>query len=77
MRRVESMLDYIRSNLDNIRRTWGATSSQYSAASEIMQKYFDDNIKEMNMNDDQQQASLDELVAKLSLDENSPAPKLS
>lgn len=69
LRQVESMLDYIRANLDNIRRTWGVTSSQYGAASEIMQKYFNENIKKLNLNDDQQQASLDDLLAKMSLDE--------
>lgn len=72
LKQVEGMLDYIRANLDNIRRTWGIASSQYRAASEIMQEYFNENIKKLNLNQVQQQASLDELIAKLSLDESDP-----
>lgn len=64
---VESMLDYIRANLSNVCRTWGAASPQYRDASEIMQKYFDENIKKLDAN--VHEAALQDLIAKLSLDD--------
>jgi len=66
---VEGVLDYIRANLSNIRNTWGSSSPQYKAASEIMQKYFDENMKKMNV--DVQETNLEDLLASMSLDEKS------
>lgn len=73
LKQVEIMLDYIRANLDNVRRTWGTASPQFRAASEIMQKYFNENIKKLDVNVDHQQTSLEDLITKMSLDEN-PLP---
>lgn len=64
---VEGVLDYIRANLNNIRNTWGSASPQYKAASEIMQKYFDENMKRMKI--DVTDTSLEDLLANMSLDE--------
>jgi len=66
---IEGFLDYIRANLNNIRNTWGSSSPQYKAASEIMQKYFDENMKKMNV--DVQETNLEDLLASMSLDEKS------
>lgn len=66
---IEGVLDYIRANLNNIRNTWGSSSPQYKAASEIMQKYFDENMKKMEI--DIEGTSLEDLLANMSLDEKS------
>jgi len=66
---IEGVLDYIQANLNNIRNTWGSSSPQYKAASEIMQKYFNENMKKMKI--DVQDTNLEDLLANMSLDENS------
>lgn len=69
LRLIEGVLDYIRANLNNIRNTWGPSSPQYKAASDIMQKYFDENMNNMNIN--VQETSLEDLLANMSLDKKS------
>lgn len=66
---VEGVLDYIHANLSNIRNTWGSSSIQYKAASEIMQKYFDENMRKLKV--DVRENSLEDLLANMSLDEKS------
>lgn len=66
-KQVEVLIEYVRANQENIRRTWGIDSPQYRAASEIMQTYFSENIKKLNI--DIQGASLEELIANMSLHE--------
>jgi len=65
---IEGVLDYIRANLNNIRNTWGSSSPQYTAASEIMQRYFDENMKKMKI--DIEDTSLEDLLANMSLDKS-------
>lgn len=62
---LEIIIEYVRTNRENIRRTWGDNSPQYHAANEIMQKYFNESVQKLNI--DVQGASLEELIAKLSL----------
>jgi len=66
---VEAVLDFIRSNLSNIRNTWGSSSHQYKDASEIMQKYFDENMKKLQV--DTTEIHLEDLLSNLSLEESS------
>lgn len=66
---IEGVLDFIRGNLNNIRNTWGATSPQYRAASEIMQQYFDENMKRLKINVEETNLSLEDLLANMSIDE--------
>ena len=44
---IEGVLDFIRANLANIERTWGKDSAQYRSTMEIMQQYFDNNLKQL------------------------------
>lgn len=62
---LEILIEYVRANRENIRRTWGDTSPQYHAANEIMQKYFNESVQKLNI--DVQGASLEELIAKMSI----------
>lgn len=64
---IEGVLDYIRGNLNNIQNTWGTSSPQYNAAREILQTYFDENMKKMNL--DIQDTSLEDLIANMSLED--------
>ncbi|KAL2426726.1 hypothetical protein ABEF95_001300 [Exophiala dermatitidis] len=43
--RIDAVLDYIRSNLANILRTWGRESPQYRDAKEMMQAYLVENME--------------------------------
>jgi len=67
---IEAVLDYIRSNLHNIRDTWGADSPQYKAAAEIMDKYLETNMKMLNV----EKPDLEELMQNMSLTDRD-APK--
>lgn len=60
---INHVLDFIRGNLDNISRVWGRDSSQYEAASKVMEKYLDENLKKVNV----QRSDLGDLMSKLSL----------
>lgn len=62
---VELVLDHIRSNLVNIRNTWGADSVQYKSASEIMAQYLEENTKRLKV----AKPDLEELMKQMSLDE--------
>lgn len=62
---LELVLDHIRSNLANIKNTWGADSVQYKSASEIMEQYLEENTKRLKV----AKPDLEELMKKMSLDE--------
>lgn len=72
---INQVLDFIRGNLQNIERTWGANSSQYATARDMMQKYWDANAQTLRQrqrqNDDGDginlDAKLEDLLAGLSL----------
>ena len=61
---LELVLDHIRLNLVNIRNTWGAGSVQYKSASEIMERYLEENTKRLAV----AKPDLEELMNKMSLD---------
>lgn len=60
---IEAVLDYIRSNLSNIRNALGENSPQYKAAAEIMQKYLDENLKRLAVD----HSDIADLMTNLSL----------
>jgi hypothetical protein len=62
---LELVLDHIRSNLANIKNTWGADSVQYKSASEIMEQYLEENTKKLKV----AKPELEELMKKMSLNE--------
>ena len=62
---VEQVLDYIRANLVNIRKTWGVESVQYKSAAEIMDQYLEENMKRLKV----KKPDLEELMKNLSLDQ--------
>ena len=62
---IEAVLDYIRSNLSNIRNVWGVNSPQYKSASEIMHKYLDENLKHHEVEKD----DIADLLEKMSLND--------
>lgn len=66
---IEGVLDFIRANLKNIQYTWGTSSPQYKAASELMQKHFDDNMSKLDV--ETQNTSLEKLLGGLSLADQS------
>ena len=62
---IDALLDYIRSNLSNIRNVWGVDSEQYKSASKIMNTYLDENLKKHDLKKD----DIADLLEKMSLDE--------
>jgi len=44
---LDTLLTYIRTNLSNIRQTWGVESQQYVSAVEIMQAYLTENVERL------------------------------
>lgn len=65
-KRLEQMnqtLDYIRTNLRNVRNTWGDSSPQYRAAVEIMERALTDNATRQMLKD----SELEELMGKMNL----------
>jgi hypothetical protein len=62
---INHVLDFIRGNLSNIEKVWGRGSSQYKAASQVMQQYLDENLKKLNV----ERSGLDHLMQGLSLDD--------
>lgn len=70
---INGVLEFIRGNLRNIESTWGPASPQYKAASEIMQKYFDENMEKMNIDIQKSDLNLSDLLSGMSLGEkNAP-----
>ncbi|RMZ85578.1 hypothetical protein DV737_g624, partial [Chaetothyriales sp. CBS 132003] len=65
---IETVLDYIRSNLANIQKVWGVDSVQYKSASEIMNSYLDENLRAHSVDKD----DIAELLANMSIDETKP-----
>ncbi|KAK5079056.1 hypothetical protein LTR64_002523 [Lithohypha guttulata] len=66
---IEGVLEFIQGNLNNIAKTWGTSSTQYIAARGIMEKYFDENLKKLKIDGEEEHLSLDDLLGKMSLDE--------
>ena len=60
---VEQVLDYIRANLGNIRKTWGGESVQYKSAAHIMNQYLDENMKRLKAS----KPALEDLMKDMSL----------
>jgi hypothetical protein len=63
---IEAVLDYIRSNLNNIRKVWGVDSAQYKSASQIMNSYLDENLKKHDV----QKGDIAELLGRMSIDDD-------
>ena len=75
LRLAEEILDFIRGNLQNIERTWGADSPQYRATREIMQQYWDKNAEDLKSDNIgiNLDIKLEDLLANMSLmEKNSP-----
>lgn len=70
---INHVLDFIRGNLSNIERVWGRQSSQYAAASKLMEQYLDENLDKLNV----QRSDIGDLMQKLSLDEGNPRTHLT
>ena len=68
---INQVLDFIRGNLDNIARVWGRNSTQYEAASKIMEQYLDENLKKVNL----QRSDLGDLMQNLTLNDGSSTSK--
>ena len=64
---IEEVLNFIRGNLNNIESSWGKHSPQYESASQLMEEWLEQNVKELNI----PKSELDELMAKLSLGDKS------
>ena len=60
---MSHILDYIRSNLRNVRNTWGESSPQYQSALEIMERALTENDTCLKIPD----SELEELMGKLDL----------
>ena len=64
LEQMNQILDHIRTNLRNIRNTWGGSSAQYRSAVEIMERALVENAARLKL----QHAELDELMGKLELE---------
>lgn len=62
---VEAVLDYIRANLENIKKVWGVDSAQYKSAATIMNSYLDENLKKQGIEKD----DIADLLKDLKLDD--------
>lgn len=58
---IQAVLDYIRSNLNNIKSTWGVDSPQYKSAAEIMEQSLDANLKRLNV----EKSDIEELMQQI------------
>jgi uncharacterized protein YukE len=67
LEQMNQILDYIRSNLRNIRNTWGASSQQYQSAVEIMERALKDSATRLVLKD----SELEELMGQMSLEDGS------
>lgn len=61
----EAVLDYIRANLLNIRRTWGPDSPQYKSAAKVMDEYLEQNMRRINV----EKPDLENLMQQMTLDD--------
>lgn len=60
---MNQILDHIRSNLRNVRNTWGGSSPQYRSAVAIMERALIENATRLKMQD----SELEELMGRLDL----------
>lgn len=67
---LELVLDHIRANLANIRKTWGPESIQYKSATEIMDQYLEENAKRLKV----QKPNLEDLMQNMKLDDERAEP---
>jgi len=65
LEQMNQLLDHIRANLRNIRRTWGEPSPQYESAVEIMEQALTEHARRLEFGE----GELDELMEKLKLEE--------
>jgi uncharacterized protein YukE len=65
LEQMNQLLDYIRANLRNIRRTWGEASPQYESAVGIMERALTENARRLELGE----VELDELMGKMKLEE--------
>jgi hypothetical protein len=65
---IEAVLDYIRSNLVNIRQTWGQDSVQYKQAAVIMDQHLEQNLKRLQV----EKSDIADLMSSMSLDDKKP-----
>jgi uncharacterized protein YukE len=63
LEQMNQILDHIRSNLRNIRNTWGESSAQYRSAVGIMERALMENAARLQVQD----SELEELMGKLDL----------
>lgn len=63
---VEAVLDYIRANLENIKKVWGVGSPQYKSAASIMNSYLDENLKKQGIKKD----DIADMLGDLKLDDD-------
>ncbi len=63
LEQMNQILDHIRTNLRNVRNTWGESSAQYQSAVEIMERALVENAARLKL----QHAELDELMGRLEL----------
>ena len=61
----EQILDYIRSNLANIQKTWGPESAQYKSALGIMNGFLEENAKRLKV----EKPDLEDLMKSMKLDD--------
>ena len=67
---VEAVLDYVRANLENIKKVWGVDSAQYKSAATIMNSYLDENLKKQGIEKD----DIADLLKDLKLDDGKQQP---
>ena len=68
---MNQILDHIRTNLRNIRNTWGESSLQYRSAVEIMERALVENATRLRL----QNSELEELMSSLDLDDDDDSGK--
>lgn len=59
---LNTFLNIIRTNLSNIERTWGSSSSQLTAAREIYERALKENVKRMGIGVETEGVGMDELI---------------
>ncbi len=66
LEQMNQILDYIRTNLRNIRNTWGDSSPQHQSAVEVMERALVDNARRLMLHDSESV----ELMAKMKLNDD-------
>ena len=74
---IEAVLEYIRSNLNNIRNTWGPDSPQYKSAAEIMDQYLESNLKSLNVEESEVELLMEQMQGMSLSRGSAPGPSSS